>query len=110
NRLTRPYVGFSPIVPQSAEGTRIEPPVSLPNARGISSAASATAEPPLEPPEMRSSAHGLCVDPIRGLTEEIPQANPCVCVFPITPAPASRARATAVASRSGTCVENIGDP
>ena len=39
-------------MPQSDAGCRIEPPVSEPSAIGDKPAATATAEPPLEPPEM----------------------------------------------------------
>ena len=46
-------------VPQIADGMRSEPAVSVPVAAGTIRAASAAAEPPLEPPADRSSAHGL---------------------------------------------------
>ena len=49
-RLTRPYVGLSPVSPQHDEGIRIEPPVSLPLAIGTRPAATAAPEPPLELP------------------------------------------------------------
>ena len=42
-------------MPQSAAGCRIDPPVSEPSASGVMPAATATAEPPLDPPGMRSS-------------------------------------------------------
>ena len=61
--LTRPNVGFSPMTPQNAAGTRIEPPVSLPSASGTSRTASEAPDPPLEPPENRSGAHGLRTAP-----------------------------------------------
>ena len=97
--LIRPYVGFRPTTPQNAAGIRIEPPVSLPSVRGSSSAASTTADPPLEPPETRSVAQGLRADPSRSFTDVIPHANSCVCVFPTRTAPAARARRIASASR-----------
>ena len=40
---------------------RMEPPPSLPWAIGSSPAATAAAEPPLEPPGERTSSHGLSV-------------------------------------------------
>ena len=46
-------------MPHSAAGWRIEPPVSVPIAHGASPAATAAAEPPLEPPGTRSGSHGL---------------------------------------------------
>ena len=66
--------------------------MSLPSASGTSRAASATAEPPLEPPDIRLGAHGLRLEPMSGLTDVIPQANSCVCVLPTRIAPAARAR------------------
>ena len=61
-------------------------------------AASATAEPPLDPPGVRARSYGLAVRPsiVR------PHANGWVVVLPSTMAPASRARRTASASASGT--------
>ena len=40
----------------------MEPPVSVPSASGASQAATAAAEPPLEPPGIRSQSHGLRVE------------------------------------------------
>ena len=47
---------------------RIEPPVSVPTAAWQSPAATAAAEPPLEPPAVRAVSHGLLVCPTLGLT------------------------------------------
>ena len=58
-RLVKPKVGFIPVSPHSADGMRIEPPVSVPSARGAKPAATAAPEPALEPPGIRSSFHGL---------------------------------------------------
>jgi hypothetical protein len=52
-RLTRPNVGLRPTMPQHDAGQRIEPPVSVPGAAATIPAASAAAEPPLEPPGTR---------------------------------------------------------
>ena len=49
-RDTRPYVGLRPTTPHSAAGWRIDPPVSEPSASGVMPAATATADPPLDPP------------------------------------------------------------
>ena len=103
-------MGLKPTVPHSAEGTRIEPPVSLPSARLTWCVASATADPPLEPPEMRSGAHGLRLVPMPSLTDEMPQANSWVCVLPTRIAPAARARRSASASAAGTWSRNIVEP
>ena len=62
-RLTRPNVGFSPTMPHSAAGTRIDPPVSVPTEAKHIPAAIAAAEPPLDPPEIRAGSHGLHVAP-----------------------------------------------
>ena len=48
-------VGLNPNMPQREDGTLTEPPVSVPNAKGINPAATATADPPLEPPEILSN-------------------------------------------------------
>jgi hypothetical protein len=60
---TRPYVGFSPTTPQKDAGVRMEPPVSVPSAPKHIWAATAAAEPPDEPPGLRSSAQGLRTGP-----------------------------------------------
>ena len=60
-RETRPRLGLSPTSPQQAAGMRIEPPPSLPCASGTIPAATAAAEPPEEPPGVRSRSHGLRV-------------------------------------------------
>ena len=56
---TSPRVGLIVETPLSADGMRSEPAVSVPVAAGVIRAARAAAEPPLEPPDDRSSAHGL---------------------------------------------------
>ena len=49
----RKVVGRMLVMPQSAAGTRMDPPVSVPRAAGARRAATAAALPPLEPPGMR---------------------------------------------------------
>ena len=56
---TRPWVGLIEQTPDSAAGIRSEPAVSVPTAAGTMRAASAAAEPPLDPPAVRSGDHGL---------------------------------------------------
>ncbi len=58
---TVPGLGLSPLTPHSAAGMRIEPAVSVPIAPGHMPVATATAEPPLEPPGMRSVSQGFAV-------------------------------------------------
>src|SRR5205807_10273914 len=62
---TRPRAGFSPTRPQQAAGIRVEPPPSFPCAIGTIPAATAAADPPLDPPGVRSSDHGFRVGPTR---------------------------------------------
>ena len=56
--VLRPRAGLRPITPQHAAGTRIEPVPSPPEAAGTSPAATATADPPLEPPGERPARAG----------------------------------------------------
>src|SRR5881409_1333131 len=77
-----PYVGFAPTVPVTAPGWRIEPPVSEPTASGAMKAATAAAEPPPEPPGMRSRSHGLRVGPYAECSVEDPIANSSMLVLP----------------------------
>ena len=89
---------------------RIEPPVSVPSASAAAPVASATAEPPLEPPGTRFGSHGLRHGGKCGLTLVMPHANSCVSVLPTTIAPASRARRTAAASARGTWPPKMREP
>src|ERR1700704_3200444 len=50
--LKRPRVGLCPTILLNAAGTRPEPAVSVPSANETSPAATATAEPELDPPEI----------------------------------------------------------
>ena len=75
----------------------MEPAVSVPSAPRQCPAASAAAEPPLEPPGIRPRSQGFDVP---GVT--VPQANSCVAVLPRMRAPAARSRATTGASAWGT--------
>ena len=49
----RPHVALYPTTPQQEAGTRIEPPMSEPVASSVVPAASAAADPPLDPPGWR---------------------------------------------------------
>ena len=51
----RPRLGFSPTILLRPAGTRPEPAVSVPSASGTSPAATATAEPELDPPGISSA-------------------------------------------------------
>src|SRR6478672_1448668 len=108
-RDTRPYVGFSPTMPQSEAGWRMEPPVSDPRASGVMPAATATADPPLDPPGIRSGAHGFLVGPNAEFSVDEPIANSSQFVFPTITPPAASSRSTAVASNGGTNDSRIRD-
>src|SRR5438874_476124 len=57
--LTRPRVGFSPTMLLNDAGTRPEPAVSVPSAKATRPAATATAEPELDPPGMKAGSKGF---------------------------------------------------
>ena len=59
-RVLKFQLGFNPTMLLSIAGTRPLPAVSVPSASGTSPAETATAEPELEPPGMRSPRSGLC--------------------------------------------------
>ena len=91
-----------PTTPQSAAGWRIDPPVSEPRASGVMPAATATADPPLDPPGIRSVAHGLRDGPKAEFSVDDPIANSSSTVLPTMTAPACSSRDTTVASNGGT--------
>src|SRR5712691_8918039 len=64
---TRPGEGRNPTTEQKLAGLRREPPRSVPSARGSIPQASATAAPPLEPPQVLDKSHGLRAAPKTGL-------------------------------------------
>ena len=57
--LSRPGVGFRPTMLLKPAGTRPEPAVSVPRAKLTSPAATATAEPELEPPGTKLGSKGF---------------------------------------------------
>src|SRR5437773_98769 len=97
-------------MPQKDAGWRIDPPVSEPSAAGAIRAATAAADPPLDPPGARSSAHGLRVGPKAEFSVDEPIANSSQLVLPTTIAPARSRRVTTVASYGGTNDSRIFDP
>ncbi len=99
--LTRPTVGRNPATPHSADGTRTEPPVSVPIAAGTSRAATAAPEPPLLPPGMRCRSHGLRTAPVIALFVVMPNASSCSPSLPGISAPAARNLRTSSASAAG---------
>jgi hypothetical protein len=61
--LKRPSVGFKPTMLLKAAGTRPEPAVSVPSEKLTCPAATATAEPELEPPGMNDASNGFLGTP-----------------------------------------------
>src|SRR5262245_40324195 len=96
-RLTTPYVGLHPTQPQKLAGIRMLPPVSVPMVPAARRATMAAPEPPLDPPGMRPSSHGLTVTPYAfGFDVVTPYASSWVASLPSSTVPASRRdRATA---------------
>ena len=72
---------------------RIEPPPSEPRAAPTMPAATAAPAPPLEPPGVWSSDHGLRVAPKASDSVNGKIVSSGTCVLPMTMAPASRRRA-----------------
>src|ERR1700678_1444583 len=61
--LTRPRVGLSTAMPQLLAGLTIDPSVSVPMASGARPAATATAEPELDPDGLRPVPYGFTAWP-----------------------------------------------
>ena len=87
-RLTRPYVGLRPTTPQNEAGCRIDPPVSVPSVAGQIPAATAAAEPPLEPPGTYSGFHGFLTGPNAEFSFDEPIANSSMLSLPTETVPA----------------------
>ena len=114
-RLTRPMVGFRPTRPQTDDGLRIDPSVSLPTAAAHRLAATAAPEPELEPEQLRSSAYGLRVRPPRALQPLLlwllrMLAHSLRLVLPRITAPAARSRCTTNASAWGSLPTSASEP
>src|SRR5437867_10743729 len=90
----RPWLGLCPTSPLNDAGMRVEPPPSLAVANGTTPAATAAADPPLDPPGVRSGFHGLRVVPHALLRVYWMLPNSGAAVFPTGTAPAARSRAT----------------
>src|SRR5215213_2016878 len=102
-RLVNPTVGLIPTSEHAEEGHTTEPSVSVPKATAVRLAATAAADPELEPQGVRSRAYGLRHCPPRPLQPlvawvERKLAHSLRVVLPRMTAPASRRRAATVAS------------
>ena len=62
-----PNVGLRPVVPQNADGMRMDPPPSVPIPSGTMPLATEAAAPPLEPPAVWLGSRGLRVSPHNSL-------------------------------------------
>src|SRR5438067_10837791 len=89
-----PVVTFRPKVPQNDDGIRMDPPVSEPVANGTIPAATAAAEPPLDPPVILAASQGLHVRPCEENRFVPPRASSCWFVLPIISRPSALIRAT----------------
>src|SRR4051812_44886817 len=87
----------------------MDPPVSDPRATGTDPAATAAADPPLDPPGVRSRSQGLRTGPKAEFSLDDPMANSSQFVLPTIPAPAVSSRRTTVASYGGTKFARIFD-
>src|SRR2546425_2122597 len=94
----RSGVGRSPTTPQHDAGILTDPPMSSPSATVAMPAATAAALPPLDPPGVMPSRHGLLVAGKSVLVVPIDAASSGRFVFPSTAIPALRARVTGTAS------------
>src|SRR3954465_2655302 len=86
-----------PTQPHNAAGWRMDPPVSEPSVARHSSAATAAADPPEEPPGIRSRSQGLRVVKKPEFSVELPIANSSMFNRPKIIAPASFNFSTTVA-------------
>ncbi len=73
--LRTPRVGFRPTKLLKDAGTRPDPAVSVPSAKLTKPEDTATAEPELEPPGMRSASNGFSATPYGERTPTKPVAN-----------------------------------
>ena len=88
-----PLLCFSPTMPLAAAGMRVEPPPSVAMPIGPMPAATATAAPPLDPPDVCSALQALRVRPNSGASVSALWPNSGVVVLPNRIAPADFMRA-----------------
>src|SRR3954454_2046250 len=88
----------------------MEPPVSVPIASGASNDATAAAEPPPDPPGIRSRSQGLWVGPYAECSVDEPIANSSMLVLPRIGRPAARRRAATGAPSGAPPPSRTGEP
>src|SRR5699024_7061143 len=91
---TAPKLGLKPRTPWQAAGTRTDPAVSVPRAKGTASAATIAADPELDPAVHRSGSIGLITRPKADSSPRIPYEYSWQYVFATGIAPASSNRDT----------------
>src|SRR5207249_832418 len=114
-RLVTPTVGLMPTTPLFDDGLMIDPSVSVPSAATHRLAETATPEPALEPPGLRSSTYGLRVwrpRPLQPLADRFDRklAHSLRLALPSSRAPACRNLATTGASESTLAPTSASDP
>jgi hypothetical protein len=109
-RATRPGEGRRPTTEQKAAGVRRLQPRSDPVASHAWPVATATAEPPEEPPQVMAVFHGLRVSPKTSLNVLAPWPNSGVLDLPMTMAPRDSSVSTMASLPSGTCPAKSGEP
>ena len=94
----RPKLALKPGSPLNEPGMRVEPPPSLAVHIATIPEATAAADPPLDPPGVRSGFHGFRVTPRAGDAVKETAPNSGAAVLPSGMPPAARSRATCTES------------
>src|SRR5258706_4938603 len=99
-------------MPQSAAGTRVDPPVSDRSPQVTMPAAIAAAVPPEEPPGIRVLSYGFFTGPANGdrLVLVMPNASSCMLALPIMMTPAFKSLCSDGALRPGCAFCSAGVP
>ena len=101
-KVVRPRETLRPTSAQSPAGKRIDPAPSAALAIGRTRAATALAEPPLDPPGVRSGCQGLRVSPKSGDSVCEPQPHSGAVVLATSRKPAAFALVTDPMSKVDT--------
>src|SRR5215831_14926420 len=97
-----------PTTPQNVAGLRIDPDVSPPVATVSNPAASAAADPLLDPPGVRDRFHGFFASGKAPPSPALPNENSGSFILPTSTPPAWRSFVTTVASKLGTKSSSTG--
>src|SRR6516165_12119193 len=96
--------------PQNDDGIRIEPPPSVPRAKGVMPAATLAAAPALEPPVVLLRSQGFRVMPVSGLSLVGLQPNSVVVVLPTRHPPVACTRSETGESIVAIRLSAVRDP